>query len=222
MSLRDVGPLSRDALNLRDTVSPPVARAPSQPPSYSQPRPPPRSVSSVSSGNQHSVQVHDQFSSLDRSRGSLTPTAPPLTASAANSLKDPLTGISLSIPSNNLISYMDDQEDDHRWTRSPGAISQSTTLTALSSSRKDPIPAPRGPVAAVYARGYGILNKADTKNYDLKMFEFRSKKLKSSSFSNKKFRKKIVCLIFAQQYKNSIFFSKKKRKKKLYFQPIFD
>ncbi|CAZ39159.1 Ack-related non-receptor tyrosine kinase [Caenorhabditis elegans] len=156
MSLRDVGPLSRDALNLRDTVSPPVARAPSQPPSYSQPRPPPRSVSSVSSGNQHSVQVHDQFSSLDRSRGSLTPTAPPLTASAANSLKDPLTGISLSIPSNNLISYMDDQEDDHRWTRSPGAISQSTTLTALSSSRKDPIPAPRGPVAAVYARGKDI------------------------------------------------------------------
>ncbi|EFO87337.1 CRE-ARK-1 protein [Caenorhabditis remanei] len=149
MSLRDVGPLSRDAINLRETVAPPIARAPSQPPAYSQPRPPPRSVSSASA-------------SLDRTnpRGSVTPTAPPLTASAAssaaNSLKDPLTGISLSIPnSHNNISYMDDEHDD-RWMRSPRSPgSASTTMTTLSS-RKEPIPAPRGPVAAVYARGKEI------------------------------------------------------------------
>uniref|UniRef100_A0A1I7TQ30 non-specific protein-tyrosine kinase n=1 Tax=Caenorhabditis tropicalis TaxID=1561998 RepID=A0A1I7TQ30_9PELO len=164
MSLRDVGPLSRDAINLRETVSPPVARAPSQPPSYSQPRPPPRSISSVS--NNHPSTIHnDQFASLDRTRGSVTPTAPPLTASAASSLKDPLNGISLSIPNNNAISYMDDQEEDERWARSPrspATVSVSTTMTSLSS-RKDPIPAPRGPVAAVYARGKDIPTPVPTK-----------------------------------------------------------
>lgn len=162
MSLRDVGPLSRDAINLRETVSPPIARAPSQPPSYSQPRPPPRSMSSTVN-NHH----QDQFASLDRdhTRGSVTPTAPPLTAFAASSLKDPLNGISLSIP-NNGITFMDDQEEDERWaksSKSPGGVSSSTTMTTISS-RKEPIPAPRGPVAAVYARGKDIptpASKAD-------------------------------------------------------------
>ncbi|EGT53842.1 CBN-ARK-1 protein [Caenorhabditis brenneri] len=160
MSLRDVGPLSRDAINLRETVSPPVVRAPSQPPSYSQPRPPPRSVSSVSNNHNNHINNHDSFSSLDRTRGSVTPTAPPLTASAASSLKDPLNGISLSIP-NNSITYMDDQEEDSRWAKSPrspsgaSCVSASTTMTALST-RREPIPAPRGPVAAVYARGKEI------------------------------------------------------------------
>ncbi|UMM31411.1 hypothetical protein L5515_012898 [Caenorhabditis briggsae] len=153
MSLRDVGPLSRDAISLRETVSPPITRAPSQPPSYSQPRPPPRSVSSVNN-HHHSLPNGDQFSSLDRTRGSVTPTAPPLTSSAASSLKEPMNGISLSIP-NNQMSYMDDEE----WVRSPGGVSASTTMTTLSF-RKDPIPAPRGPVAAVYARGKDIPTSA--------------------------------------------------------------
>uniref|UniRef100_A0A8R1HLY6 non-specific protein-tyrosine kinase n=1 Tax=Caenorhabditis japonica TaxID=281687 RepID=A0A8R1HLY6_CAEJA len=168
MSLRDVGPLSREAVHLRDLVSPPMARAPSQPPSYSQPHAPPRSNSTLPHTN-HSQSSSDQFTTFDRSRGSVTPTAPPLTASAASSLKNPLNGISLSIPASNStdITFVDDQEDNDRWIRSPkspaSCVSASTTMTALSA-RKDPIPAPRGPVAAVYARGKDIptpASKAD-------------------------------------------------------------
>ncbi|CAI5448117.1 unnamed protein product [Caenorhabditis angaria] len=139
MSLRDVGPLSRDAINLRETVSPPQLRAPSQPPMYSQPRPTPRLTD----------------------RGSVTPTAPPL--SNPNSLKQPLHGIGISISS---AAVNDDTFDDCN-NLSPSSFS--TTSTTLTNLTRDPIPAPRGPIAAVYARGREIPtspSKADSRLVD--------------------------------------------------------
>ncbi|CAB3409355.1 unnamed protein product [Caenorhabditis bovis] len=130
MSLRDVGPLSRDAIKLRDAISPPQSRAPTH-----------SRNSSGSMNHVSSLNGYDPFSSLERTRlrGSVTPTAPPLTASAASSLKNPLQGISLAIGVND---YIDGP-------KSPSTLSTSTTLTSISTTR-GPIPAPRGPIAAAF------------------------------------------------------------------------
>lgn len=104
--------ISKDAVTLRQAISPPNGRAPSQPPPFL-----------------HGSQSYnmDPFQSLDRqrARGSITPTAPP--ESLPNSLKHPLNGISVAI------------EDPQ------------TTMNSQRLSAQ-----PRGPIAAVYARGKQI------------------------------------------------------------------
>ncbi|CAD6199487.1 unnamed protein product [Caenorhabditis auriculariae] len=153
MSLRDTSSLSKDALNLREAVSPPQYRAPSQPPTSSTLL---HATSSLRSNHNFPLidDICEQFASLerDRSRGTITPSAPPLTASAANSLKTNLQGLSIAL------NKQDDAEEE-RWLATASTMSSRTSTHSPSFNggvRREPVPPPRGPVAAVYARGKDI------------------------------------------------------------------